>query len=150
MLIIRRKNERLFDMSWRNALRQFAIQQNPEKIPNSIRFAHDETSLTIFDAYPKSLFHFLVLLRPTSSLPIQALDDLRSLLNHDKSQAKTVLEDLKVTADGIRKQIEDEMIKRYGFKWEIWTGFHAVPSMLSVLPLVDSSKSTSCLADIFI
>ncbi len=27
------------------------------------------------------------------------------------------------------KDIEDEMISRYGFKWDIWVGFHAVPSM---------------------
>ena len=32
-------------------------------------------------------------------------------------------------AKAVRKEIEDEMIKRYGFKWGIWTGFHAVPSM---------------------
>jgi len=25
--------------------------------------------------------------------------------------------------------IQDEMMKRYGFKWGVWMGFHAVPSM---------------------
>jgi aprataxin len=123
------------NMSWRTTLRQYALHPNPEKLPNSIRFSHNDTSLSIFDCYPKSIFHFLVLPRSTKSVSIDSLADLQTLLRSDKIRAKAVLLDLKNTANDLRLQIEKEMVNRYGFKWEIWTGFHAVPSMLSVLSI---------------
>lgn len=47
----------------------------------------------------------------------------------DKAHAKEVINTLAEDGKMLRKEIEGEMLKRYGFKWEIWTGFHAVPSM---------------------
>ncbi|QRV86122.1 scavenger mRNA-decapping enzyme DcpS [Ceratobasidium sp. AG-Ba] len=32
-------------------------------------------------------------------------------------------------AEQTKAMIEDEMTKKYGFKWDVWIGFHAVPSM---------------------
>jgi len=43
--------------------------------------------------------------------------------------AKDVLAELKQEADNVKAMIESEMLKKYGFKWEVWMGFHAVPSM---------------------
>jgi aprataxin len=51
------------------------------------------------------------------------------LLKCEKSNAKEVLADLSQEADNVKQMIESEMLRKYGFKWEIWMGFHAVPSM---------------------
>lgn len=32
-------------------------------------------------------------------------------------------------ANNVKKMIEEEMMKMYKFKWEIWTGFHPISSM---------------------
>jgi len=116
-------------MSWKTVLRQYATHPNPEKLPNALRFSHNETSITIFDTYPKSIFHFLILARPTGDLSANALADLRTLLRCDKQQAKAALQVLKQASEELQLQIEKEMLRKYGFKWGIWTGFHAVPSM---------------------
>ena len=111
-------------------------------------FAHNASSLTIFDAYPKATFHFLLLPRILSSVgegadaivevegttsvqPLKAaqLSNLQSLLKVDKARAKDLILGLHRDAQEVRRLIEEEMMNRYGFKWDIYTGFHAVPSM---------------------
>jgi aprataxin len=119
-------------MSWKTVLKQYATHPNPGKLPPSIRFSHNETTVTVFDTYPKGIFHFLVLPRPTKDLSVETLADLRTLLKGDKQKANALLLALQETSNGIRLKIEKEMLKRYGFKWEIWSGFHAVPSVMSV------------------
>jgi aprataxin len=57
------------------------------------------------------------------------LSSLRSFLRSDKARAKTLITALREDAKIVAKEIEAEMMKRYGFKWEIWTGFHSAPSM---------------------
>lgn len=118
-------------MSALTILRGYAQRADPATLPLSILFEHTAKSLTIFDAYPKSHFHFLILPRANaySSLTLSDLANLGNLLKCDKTSAKELLTDLAEDASRVRKIIEDEMLKRFGFKWEIWTGFHAVPSM---------------------
>jgi len=113
------------------ALRRYASMAHPERLPNAIRFSYTDTSLTVFDAFPKSIFHFLILPRivPGAELEASSLDSLRTLLLGDRTQARLCLEGLARDAAELRKTIEDEMIARYGFKWGIWTGFHAKQSM---------------------
>ncbi|KAF8078007.1 HIT-like domain-containing protein [Lyophyllum atratum] len=110
-------------------LRTYA-QKDPASLPSSILFSHTDISLTIYDAYPKSMFHFLVLPRMVAPFnEANDLDSLKTLLKSDKARAKQVISSLNDDAITLRKEIEDEMVKRYGFKWGIWTGFHATPSM---------------------
>ncbi|KAI0920204.1 hypothetical protein AcV5_010007 [Taiwanofungus camphoratus] len=116
-------------MSKLTILRGYAQKANPTTLPPSILLSHTATSLTIFDAYPKSIFHLLILPRITPPLTVFDLASLRTLLKCDKTQARKVLESLERDAKNVRAMIEEEMIKRYGFKWDVWTGFHAVPSM---------------------
>ncbi|KAJ7582769.1 HIT-like domain-containing protein [Mycena floridula] len=111
-----------------NILRSYA-QKSPQDLPASILFAHTNTSLTIYDAFPKSIFHFLVLPRPSSQLSLSNLSSLQSLLKCDKTLAKECLDALATDAAAVRTEIETEMRDRYGFVWPIWTGFHAAPSM---------------------
>lgn len=40
-----------------------------------------------------------------------------------------ILEKLKDAAEDCTAMIKDEMLKTEGFIWDIWVGFHAVPSM---------------------
>jgi len=110
-------------------LRTYALQ-DPASLPLSVLFHHSATSLTLFDAFPKSIFHFLILPRVTeSSLTVSELTSLKTLLKCDKDKAKKVILALREDAAALKQDIEAEMMQRYGFKWGIWTGFHAAPSM---------------------
>jgi aprataxin len=110
-------------------LRTYA-SKDPARLPNSVLFSHSESTLTVYDAYPKSIFHFLILPRlPSPQLSVHDLDCLKTILESDKTQAKEVINALKTEATNLRKDIEGEMLNRYGFKWDVWIGFHAVPSM---------------------
>ena len=98
-------------------------------LPPTVYFSHTQHTLTIFDAYPKAHFHFLVLPRLSSSSPSDSdLTDLRTLLRVPRRAHET----LRVLADEaarLRTVVEEEMRARYGFVWDVWVGFHAVPSM---------------------
>ncbi|KAG2054767.1 HIT-like protein [Suillus hirtellus] len=109
--------------------RAYAQKSNPASLPPSILFSHSETCLTVFDAFPKSIFHFLVIPRVRPPFNVYQLANLRSLLKCEKNCAKELLIDLSREANNVKKMIESEMFKKYGFKWEIWMGFHAIPSM---------------------
>jgi hypothetical protein len=108
-------------------------------LPPTVYFSHTQHTLTIFDAYPKALFHFLVLPRITSSSDSARssdLTDLRTLLRRrassdakTRTRAEETLRALADEAERMRGVVQEEMRTRYGFVWEIWTGFHAVPSM---------------------
>ncbi|KAH7914952.1 HIT-like domain-containing protein [Hygrophoropsis aurantiaca] len=116
-------------MSSLTILRSYAQKSNPDSLPSSVLLSHSDTSLTIFDAYPKSIFHFLILPRVKAPWTANELTGLSSVFKCDKARAKELLLSLKDEADSARKTIQDEMQKRYGFKWDIWIGFHAIPSM---------------------
>jgi len=116
-------------MSNLTVLRGYAQKAKPETLPPSILFEYSDKCLTVFDTFPKSIFHFLVLPRVKPPLSVSELANLRTLLNGEKARAKQVLMDLNDEADNVKKMIREEMLSRYGFQWEIWTGFHAVPSM---------------------
>ncbi|KAJ4480591.1 HIT-like domain-containing protein, partial [Lentinula edodes] len=111
-------------------LRNYA-QKVPSTIPSSILFSSSSKSLTIYDSFPKSIFHFLVLPRVQSgsSIDIDDLESLKTLFARDKEDAKIILNALNEDAQGVKREIEQEMQTRYGFKWPIWIGFHGAPSM---------------------
>jgi aprataxin len=116
-------------MSNLTVLRRYAQNAKPETLPPSVLFEHTDKCLTVFDVFPKSIFHFLVLPRVRPPSNVGELANLRTLLKGDKARAKKVLMDLSDEAGNVKKMIRQEMLNRYGFEWEIWTGFHAVPSM---------------------
>jgi aprataxin len=120
-------------MSNLTILRSYAQKSNPASLPSSVLLSLTSKSLTIFDVYPKSIFHFLILPRVTPKLTVFHLASLRTLLKTDKAKAKEVLNGLNEDAQTVKGMIQDEMMKRYGFQWGIWMGFHAVPSMESDL-----------------
>lgn len=109
--------------------RSYASKPDPTTLPPSILLSHSETCLTVFDAFPKSIFHFLVIPRIQPPLSARHLVDLRSLLRCEKSTAKEMLMNLNEEANNVKKMIEEEMMKLYKFKWEIWMGFHPISSM---------------------
>jgi len=114
-------------------LRTYA-QKLPQSLPASILFHHSSKNITIFDAFPKSMFHFLVLPRVQEPhLDTASLSSLQLLLKGDKKQAKEVIIALAEDATAVKKDIQDEMVQRYGFKWDVWIGFHGAPSMACVV-----------------
>jgi aprataxin len=118
-----------------NILRTYA-QAVPHSLPASILFHHSPKNITIFDAFPKSTFHFLVLPRVQGThLDAATLSSLQSLLKGDKKQAKEVITALAEDAMAVKKDIQDEMVHRHGFKWDVWIGFHGAPSMACVFLL---------------
>jgi len=115
-------------MSHLTILRSYV--QTIDSLPSSLLFKKSSKNIVIFDGYPKSIFHFLILPRiQDPTLSISRLNNLQSLLSGDKATAKEVIEGLADDAKQIKKDIEDEMLNKYGFKWEVWIGFHGAPSM---------------------
>ena len=112
-------------------LRTYALKE-ADKLPSSVLFRSSEKFFTIFDGYPKSIFHFLVLPRLYEGASYSERDvaNLKSLLQTDKDKARELVTELKSEALEVKKEIEEEMVERYGFKWDVWIGFHAVPSMV--------------------
>lgn len=111
-------------------LKQYAKTSIPSpSLPSSILFAHTETTLTIFDAYPKAMFHFLIMPRLLASMETAKYHNLRTLLQWDRAKAKETILQLQEDAKQVVADIEEEMVRLHGFKWKIWLGFHAVPSM---------------------
>ncbi|TFK29881.1 HIT-like protein [Coprinopsis marcescibilis] len=104
---------------------------DPNSLPSSVLFQFSDKFMTIFDAYPKSIFHFLILPRVVEGGDFSAVElkNLKTLLKGDKEKAKQLVEAFQSEAQNVKKQIEEEMTERYGFKWDVWIGFHAVPSM---------------------
>ncbi|KAI0283101.1 hypothetical protein BGY98DRAFT_1094043 [Russula aff. rugulosa BPL654] len=143
-------------------------------LPPTVYFSHTRHTLTIFDAYPKALFHFLVLPRLSPRIATTTTSSSRTPTEHEgderrepdsevESEVKVVVADrtedltslrtlllllqradpdsdawarvkgtLSVLSDEstrLQSQIEREMQTHYGFKWPIWIGFHAIPSM---------------------
>ena len=75
------------------------------------------------------MFHFLVLPKLDSTIIPSVSTNLSTLLQWDKAGALECLQHMHRDAESAKSMIEDEMIKKYGFKWNVYIGFHAVPSM---------------------
>lgn len=120
-------------MSHLGILRTYAQCADPSKHPPTLILAHSARTLTIFDAYPKSVIHLLVLPRvlPGSAhqSDVRALHSLRTLLEGDKTRARAVLDALREDGEKAAELLREEMRTRYGCVWDVWMGFHAVPSM---------------------
>ena len=127
----------MFDLT---ILQQYAkkFESSPVSLPPTLLLTSTETSLTLFDKYPKATYHFLVLPRilAGSVFTAKELTDMRTLLaKGKKAEAKTLIEQLKKDAGIVKGMVEKEMLKKHGYKWDVWIGFHAVPSMVYVREL---------------
>lgn len=124
----------MFDLT---ILQQYAKQYetSPLSLPPTLLLTNTETSLTIFDKYPKATYHFLVIPRilAGSAFVAKDLKNLHTLLaKGNKAEAKTLIEGLKRDAEIVKEMVEKEMLKKHGYKWDVWIGFHAVPSLVYV------------------
>lgn len=116
------------------ALRDFAKAKNPTAaLPPSVLLLETPKCIAVFDAYPKAIYHFLVLpkipfvVSETKQLNEAELDNLSVLLQHPDHEQ--VLAALKEAAAEVVDMVRDEMVKTYGFEWPINSGFHSIPSM---------------------
>ena len=62
-------------------LRTYAERTDPATLPDAVRFSHSAESVTVFDKFPKSRFHFLLLPRVVAPLRATQMRDLRTLLD---------------------------------------------------------------------
>jgi len=117
-------------MSYLEALRKYVIV-DPTTLGPGVILKWTESTITIFDGFPKALYHFLVLPRvgPSSGLTMSNVASLRDILQWDRVKAQKCLEMLRLEAQEVKKMIEDEMVKTHGFTWPVFIGLHAVPSM---------------------
>ena len=103
--------------------RKYAAMEIPNaSLPDSVLLTHTDDTLTIFDAYPKAVFHFLVLPRVKAPLTLKNTENLRSLLQWDKFKAKELIETIKKDAEKVKAMVEAEMVNQYGGSWPIWMG----------------------------
>ncbi|KZV64348.1 HIT-like protein [Peniophora sp. CONT] len=130
-------------MSWSTALRAYATKKDPSTLPATVLFSHTDSTITIFDAYPKAIFHFLILPRPSQRLSVLDLSSLRSLIRKDDDLALETLKGLQSEAEKLKGEIHAEMLERYGFTWPLHCGFHAIPSMEHLHLHVISADLTS-------
>jgi aprataxin len=75
------------------------------------------------------MFHFLVLPKINKTITADVTTNLSTFLRWDKALVLECLQNMHRDAENTKSMIEDEMMKQYGFKWNILVGFHAVPSM---------------------
>lgn len=124
------------------ALREFACVRSPStQIPASTLLTYDDKTIAIFDAFPKAKYHFLVLPRypfPTtaagSTVRLNDLESLSSVITRPSYDvAREVITAMADMAKEVEEMIQDEMMKTEGFVWGVDMGFHAVPSMQSVV-----------------
>ena len=128
---------RTFTMFDYSILQKYAkmFESSPSSLPPTLLLTNTRTSLALFDKYPKAIYHFLVLPRilPNSEFTAEDLTNLQTLLEKGKKAAtKTLMEGLKKDAEMVKGMVEKEMIKKHGYKWDVWIGFHAIPSLTYV------------------
>lgn len=116
------------------ALRDFAKVKNATaSLPPNVLLLETPRCIAVFDAYPKAMYHFLVLpkipfvVSDTKQLKEAELDNLSTLLQDP--DYKDVLAALTEAATEVVDMVRDEMVKTHGFEWQINTGFHSIPSM---------------------
>ena len=127
----------MFDLT---ILQQYAkrFETSPSSLPPTLLLTNTGTSLALFDKYPKATYHFLVLPRILADSVFTAKDltNLYALLaKGTKAEAKKLIEGLKGDAEVVKGMVEKEMLKKHGYKWDVWIGFHAVPSLVYVREL---------------
>lgn len=111
------------------------FETSSSSLPPTMLLTSTETSLTLFDKYPKATYHFLVLPRvlAESAFTARDLTSLHAVLSKGKKEeAKALIEGLKKDAERTKEMVEREMVKKQGYKWDVWIGFHAVPTMVYV------------------
>ncbi|KAL5532697.1 HNT3_3 [Sanghuangporus sanghuang] len=119
----------------RAILRTYAQLSEPTRLAPSIYFTHTEKTVTIFDAYPKAVFHLLVLPRikdkegPLSAANLTSLKKFLNSNQTNRKDARELLGRLKEDGEKVREMVKEEMRDRYGFVWKVHLGFHAVQSM---------------------
>ncbi|GAA6038155.1 hypothetical protein JCM8097_005766 [Rhodosporidiobolus ruineniae] len=135
-------------MSWNAVLEKYAKAKDPEKeLPEGVMLQSDEQTLTIFDGYEKAKFHFLVMPRDPfilssgEKVPSSHLESLSKLLKSD--HRVEVLKALEKQAEEVKEMIQDEMLKKEGWVWDVTVGFHANESMRHVHLHVISSDLIS-------
>ncbi|KAG6333962.1 hypothetical protein ID866_5130 [Astraeus odoratus] len=116
------------DRRWAEGQSQFQSAANLRHRSGSTPTTTEETRRSKV-VLPMAMFHFLVLPRIRPPMNATDLTSLHSLLKCKKKVAKAILKELSNEANSVTKMIQEEMMSRYGFLWDIWVGFHPVPSM---------------------
>lgn len=68
-------------MSWKDALVDYAKTPDPSELPPEVLLMSTDNTISIWDKFPKAMFHFLVLPRLPFQLPEPTQDVSQTTLN---------------------------------------------------------------------
>ena len=105
---------------WHTALRGYLQHPRPTSVQSSV-YCEDRSYLVIYDAYPKSRCHLLMLAK--SHLP--QLSSIAAVT----SDTLYLLHDMQQRADSIVAAVMQQMQANSSRRLECWIGFHALPSL---------------------
>lgn len=91
---------------------EYATDPHPENLdPNGTRLLFTSKTITVWDAFPKSTHHFLLLPRPHGKWTKSKLRTLGSMLkNSSREDALELLETMREDSKAVVKLIEEVMV----------------------------------------
>lgn len=92
-----------------DVLRDYALRKRPELLPPDVRLIFTENTLAVFDKYPKSKYHFVLLPRIKEHRDASKYRTLQKLLSVKKEALEALLV-LQEEAKPVIAMIEDEMV----------------------------------------
>ena len=105
---------------WHNALRVYLQHPRPMSVQSAV-YCEDRSYLAIYDAYPKSRCHLLLLAK--SHLPhLASVADCTA-------DTLYLLHDMKQRSEHIVAAVMQQMQASSSRRLELWVGFHAIPSL---------------------
>lgn len=104
---------------WKLELQKVAAVEDPKNLLPTVRLWHTENTVAIFDKFPKSKYHFLLLPRLTTYWTTWRLHSLRGLFRGDKEAGRNLLLELKDESEQVVKMMKDEMVRMTFFDREI-------------------------------
>ena len=108
------------DGGWHNALRVYLQHPRPMSIQSSV-YCEDRSYVVIYDAYPKSRCHLLLLAK--SHMP--QLPSIAAIT----ADTLYVLHDMQQRTEYIVASLMQQMQANSSRRLEFWVGFHALPSL---------------------
>ncbi|KAF9567504.1 hypothetical protein CPC08DRAFT_809310 [Agrocybe pediades] len=113
-------------------------KKRPEEFPPGVIYKYSRKTYTFRHPFPKAIFHYILLPRIDGydkwlafpNIKSDLFADLRALLAYTtQKEGIQVLTVVKRDADEMVKDVEQQMIEQFGFKWDVLVGFNTYPTI---------------------